>query len=447
MAEEQIMLKSSDYKKLGLIGNPFRPPTSREGEHLGMAVELNSAANQLLAAIESEMASDRPRSLWVEKSDRVASMYHRGAESRAEKVLISDEGMGILPCYVQLFMMHVGRVRATANVLAERIATRQFDQTLAAWIATFIDSPDETLKEWEEVKGEPWDAFVGAFKEDQLAALEDVFGPCEIERRLIDDPVADIREVSLEEEPEESEDSAEEDTMTAQIPAASVPEATGDIERVFKPYDPVAGYIKAHAREHLSPVLARGIGAYRERGFGQLAQELKITKAPRRTYQAMIKFARSRFRHIVYMYDGWDNWPAVPADLKTKIITSLTELKLLLGEDGTFIFLVGRDHAPDLEDQFAGGSTRVVWEFAGMKWIGDNPNMVNADVAQRWVDLASIGEPSMSVTDGPLSKVLETANGDLASFCEIAADAVDTAARRGASTVEAEDVDEALSRA
>ena len=48
----------------------------------------------------------------------------------------------------------------------------------------------------------------------------------------------------------------------------------------------VLDYLIEYTRAHLSPVIARGLRMYRERGLSALAEELKITKAPRKTLAA-----------------------------------------------------------------------------------------------------------------------------------------------------------------
>ncbi len=61
-----------------------------------------------------------------------------------------------------------------------------------------------------------------------------------------------------------------------------------------------------------------------------LTAELTITKAPRKTLTALVRFARLRFRKIVLIYDGFDNWSATPADIRSQITGTLSELRWML---------------------------------------------------------------------------------------------------------------------
>jgi len=446
-------IDTARYRNLGLVGNPFRPRLERGDEHLEIETEALAEGHKLLSTIFEAAAAERKRTVWIEKSAKAANTYSVRAQSLAEQTLIRDDDLNILPCYLQLFMMHVGRIRATLGVVAERIATRSFDRTLAELVRTVTKEPDIGLAEWGALGPGEWDEFLAAFDSDALNAVAEHFGECVLERAIITRPGADVREVSLDAEPEEVADSEEEDEFTAKMPPANLDTVTFDACGNMVAAEPdtgevpaaglsaVAEYVIAWAGTHLSPVVARGLRAYAARGFGQMSSELKITKAPRKTLAALIKLARMRFDSIVIMYDGFDNWPMVPTELKAQIVTALTEIRLMFGEDGVIVILSGTDQTPDLEEQFSGSARRVVWEFEGLRIYKSANNTVTPDLVQHWLDLAVLpGAEPIVFTDSPLAGLLDEVDGDISRFIPVAAAAVDAAADRGARTVEADDV-------
>ena len=448
--------QSADYFLLGLVSNPFMFERGKRSSNIGLAVETAAHGNQLLRAVLDASDSERKRVVWVEEMDKAPSMYCTAAQTSAERTMINDESLGILPAYLQLFMLHVGRIRATLNVLCERVATRSFDRTLAAWIETFAQDPDIDLDEWEEVSDGAWEEFVSEFSSAPLETLEEHFGPCVLERVRIARPPADIREASLEEEPEETDVSLEEDALTADVPrsdAVQILDACGNpalsddgevIDGSSTSSDPVVDYIVAYTRKYLSPVIGRALVVYLERGFGQLSSELKITKAPRKTLKAIVRLVKLRFRTIVVVYDGFGTWPTVPDELRTKIVTALTELKLLLGDDAVLVFLSGTDQTPELEDQFVGSATRLAWDFQGARDLKENEDRVTRELIEHWIGMAMLSGSSTGSTVDSIDRIRDATEGSLEPFLLAAGEAIEHSVERGAEAVEDEDVAYAL---
>lgn len=442
---------SSAYRPLGLVANPFVPRAEREGEPLVTTLEINATASTLLAELEATRDVNRARTIWVDKSGEIHNYYFVGAQTVSEEALIRDDSFNMLPVYIQLFMMRTGRVRAAMNTLAERIATRSFDQTLAAWVREIIASPDTDIPESSLMGQEAWDEFVAAFEADPIAELAARFGTCELNRLVILRQPTDTREASLVEEPEESDDTLEDDAQTEVIPPLSeavlapgsaAPAAEGDEEAES---DPVVEYIIAYTRAHLSPVIARGLRGYVERGLAQLMTEFKISKAPRKTFKALINLASKRFDKVVLMYDGFDSWRMLAEESRHAAVAALTELRLLMGGDGVMVFLVAPGQADELEDQFA-GQTRVAWDFAALTTERPEPDALDVELAKRWLSLAAVpGVVTPDLEAAPFDALIAAAEGSMTRYCALAGAAVESAAARGASAVEKVDIDAALS--
>lgn len=444
---------SATYRPLGLIANPFVPRTMREGEPLISTLEIHSQANVLLAHIEAVRDADRPKTIWVDKNGEIHNYYFVGAQSTSEEALIRDDSLNVLPVYVQLFMMRSGRVRAAMNTLAERIATRSFDRTLAAWVREIIASPDTELPESSLMGPEAWDAFVTAFEADPIAELTARFGTCELERVVILKQPTDTREASLVEEPDEDDDTPEDDAITEQMPSLSeaVLAPTGGEERDEDTVnvalsDPVVEYIIAYTKAHLSPVIARGLRGYLERGLAQMMTELKVTKAPRKTFKALTQLAALRFDKIVLIYDGFESWRMLAEESRHAAVSALTELRFIMGGRGVMVFLVAPGQADELEDQFGGGD-RIEWDFAGLTTPRPDPDALDIELAQRWVDLATVPEsPRLDLGAEPIKVLQDAADGDMNRYIALAGAAIESAAGRGASAVEQVDIDAAIAR-
>jgi len=417
----ETTLGRSAYRSIGLVANPFTRVRTRDGEGIGTSLEIQSAGNRLLAAVD--VMADKPRSgvLWVEKTGGVPPYYYNAALIYAQHELISDDELNILLAYIQLFTAKVGRVRSVLNVIAERLATRSFEVTLARFLDKMIAEPDVDLLEVEGTR-EAWDAFCVEFAADRVAAVEKVLGTCELLRETAAAKPTDTRAVALDSEPEESDDSEETDIFTEALPVPIAPE-----ERT----DPVLEYIVGYARTHYSPVMARGLRVYLRDGAGPMAEELKITKAPRKTLGVLLEFATLRYRKALMLFDGFDNWAAMSSELKIKYIASLAEVRARSGESAMMAFLVPTDVAPELEDQFS-GPNRLRMAFPGVPVLGTDGTVLDAAVVANWLESAVLpGAEVPKLEDTPLSGLLSAAEGDLETFRAQAEEYVSKAAARG----------------
>lgn len=443
--EARVGLSVDDYSVLGVAANPFLRLRDRRGETPSMSLEIQSETNKVLALAVNAGDLPRGRAVWVEKSDQVNSSFTRASLIQLEKTLIADSGFGVLPAYTQLFSAKVGRVRSILNVVAERLSTTGFSQTLAVWMSSFIDAPDQDLPEWEAVSGEIWDEFVAAFAKDPLAAIESVFGPDVVFRELNPQMPNDMRPVSMEEEPEETDDSPEEDALTAAIPedGSEVPEA----EEPPAADELLSAYFVSYMKAHVSPVIARGLRQYRTKGAGALSDELKITKAPRKTLAKLIAFARLRFSKVLVLVDGFDGWITMPDDLRAKYIAALTELRLAHADGLLLVFLVGTGEAPELEDEFGLG-VRILWDYPNIATIVANESGVDAGVLESWIARAALSaDGSTGISLEALAPIVERAGDSLEAFCVMAAAAVDDAAARGVGSIDAASIEAGLAAA
>ncbi len=121
-----------------------------------------------------------------------------------------------------------------------------------------------------------------------------------------------------------------------------------------------------------------------------MANEFRITKAPRKTLKALLNVCRLQFDDVVLMFDGFDNWNTVPPDLRTKIASSLSDIRWTSDGLGVLVVMVTRDANPELEEQFASG-TRVDWDFAGIVPMEENPGELLPDVVDGWLSAAATG--------------------------------------------------------
>ena len=200
--------------------------------------------------------------------------------------------------------------------------------------------------------------------------------------------------------------------------------------------DAVFEYVFEYTREHLSPVVARALRAYRVRGVAVAATEFTITKAPRKTLAAILKFARCRYRHVVVLFDNFDAWPLADMDLRSKVVGSLSELRSLMGDDLEMVFLVEKDLAPELEEQF-GYALRVPWDFGNLDTYFENPQALDPVVIDSWLASASIqGATPITSEDPVVASLLAAADGNLTRFATMAAAAVDDAAARSANALD-----------
>ena len=421
---------STRYRKLGLTANPFKVEGDRSEWVLDTAVA--SEAHRLLRVIDVAAGQERPKPICVKKGV-IPSAYPLRAMSDVEHELTNDDSLGILHAYVPFFMLHTGRVRSTLGVVGERLAFRSFDRTLVAYVDRILQEPDESLISYGVLRDDRLQAFAERFRRDSAAAITAVFGEPEVERRPELAVVSDFRLTGLEVDvDDEGAASPELDSSVGDAPGTAVVLAEEADEREEDHANAaVLDYLVEHTKAHLSPVIARALRVYRERGLGPMSGEFRITKAPRKTLAALVKLAQVRFRKVAIIYDGFDAWDNVPGDLKGQITTSLGEIRWLLDGDAVIVMMLENDGAAELEEQFGGG-TRMDWDFGSVRKAFEAPDVLDTDVIAAWLEAAATPGAAPLTTDDPVLAELVRASGtSLKAFIGKGHAAVENAAERG----------------
>lgn len=427
---------SARYASLGLIANPFS--VANDSGEAAIEVATRAETNRLLVALNTAAGEDKPKPVAVIKH-QVPAQYPLGAVSRAEYALVNDDELNILHAYVPFFLMRNGRVRSTLRVLGERLAFRDFEKTLAAYVGQILSTPDRELDSFVALGQERLDAFAAEYEADSDAATRSVFGEPEVERRPEFSETADLRPVGLETDVAEDEASPELDGSIGEAPGIDAIHAEG-AEAGPSDSSALLNYFAEHTREHLSPVIARALRVYNERGLAAMTTELRVTKAPRKTLSALVKFARTRFRKLVLMYDGFGTWANVPSDLRTQIVTSLSEIRWMLDGDAVVVLLLEQGVVPELEEQFS-GATRLDWTFAGVRELFDTPDLIDEALIDGWFAAATVpGAAPIDTSDRVVGALLEASAGSLVRFVEMVNATLDSAADRGLASLD----DEAL---
>ncbi|MDZ4178619.1 MAG: hypothetical protein U1E29_05250, partial [Coriobacteriia bacterium] len=361
----------------------------------------------------------------VTKSTNVPDFYSLRAISVVEGVLVRDESLNVLHAYIQLYMMRRGRVRSTLGIVGERLAFRSFEQTLAAYVGHVLSEPDSTLASYRALEDGALAEFEQRFADDPVTAVTDLFGTPELERREELAEIVDLRLAGLEQDIEESDVSDEIDETVGTAPGAGI-ELTGVIES-----DPLVDYMLDYTAVHLSKVLARALRAYVERGLAAMSTELRVTRAPRKTLNAVARLAAARFAKTAIIYDGFDNWQAIDREMRQTIVGTLSEMRWTLDGLAAFIFLLEDGRVPELEEQFGAG-TRLSWEFGGLVALQQEPDLLETGMVESWLAAASlVGAESLTLGDPILAGCFAEADGSLMRFVTGAAAAIESAAERG----------------
>lgn len=434
------------YRSLGLVGNPFRAPRrddSHDQPHVGLVT--HAAAMRLLAALDRAAASPDPEVVWVEKSSDLPGEYFLLSLAQILKVLVQEADFGFLPAYVPLQLMKVGRIRSTLMVSAEHLTGRGFGLTLAAYAADVLAEPDTDLPEYGAVA--PWlEGIRDWLESDPEAAAVGLFGPETFERAP--DPAAELERTARDSaarrrflETDPAEDAQTEESDEPETPAEDARAASeDDLAR-----EALLAYLVASTRAHLSPVVARAIAAYVAHGTYAAGEELKVTKAPRKTLGALVRFARHRYRRVTALYDRFDSWQLIEPDLRAKIAGSLTEMRWSGGDGLVMVFLARPGEAPELETQFGGTRLRVAWD---MPWLGrlETDTSFSEEVVRDLVSSAAVEEGAADrlLAGEGYERLVAACGDDIVRFCALAADAVDDAIGRGVGSIDTDAADAAM---
>jgi hypothetical protein len=427
--------QTARYAPLGLLANPFFGTGGHELTIEGC--EIVSESNRLLGAIVSSALEEKARPIWVTKNPDFPSSFSLAAESRIEETISNDNGLNMLHAYIPLFAMKSGAVRSALTLLGERLTFRDFDLTLAAYVEKVLASPDSDLASYGVMGPEALAAFSAAFEADPRGTIIAAFGTPEDERKPEFAEVTDLRQMRFDGDGDPAEavtDEDEIDTTVGDAPGTGIAVADEAGEsRIEAAHAPVVDYIIDYTREHLSPVIGRALRVYSDRGLTATAAEFNITKAPRKTFSALVQFARSRFSQVVLMWDGFENWGDIEVGLRSKIVGLLSELRWALDGLAVPVFLVDEGVAPELEDSF-GSAVKLRWDYATLTEIGEDPDAIAPAVIDRWLASAAVpGVAPLTMGDPGVAAIASAAEGSMARFIRIALEAVEDAADRGVS--------------
>lgn len=434
------------YAPLGLVANPFNADP-KDG-WASSSCEIGRATNLLLNALVAASHEAAPKPLWVRKAPDLAHTFPITAVARAESVLAVDDSLNILHAYIPLMNARVGLARATLTVVAERMVYRDVAKTLACYLKRVLAEPDDSLASYLVMGAERLDEFSARFSEDPQGATDALFGQMTFERRPELGEVGDMR-LSEVEALQDGEESFPELDETVGEPPGSIlfngePALPADTE---DSWNDVLDYVVEHTRVHLSPVVARSLRVYHDRGQFAMAGELMITKSPRKTLAALIRLATARFAKVAIIFDDFDQWLQIEDDLRSKLVGAFSEMRWAHDGGSVMTLLMTEGEAPEIEETFA-GATAVDWSFSGLSQTLDNPLLLIPEVVDAWLAAATLsGHAPMSTADSALEKLLAVSGSSLGKFIPLAFAAIENAADRGISGLDDTSVATALQAA
>lgn len=445
----------ADLSALGLIANPFVPPSDGSTDTLGVRLAINAASLRLLSAFEASVLDEDRKPIVVEKSPQIPDYYPISAMARVFGAVASGDPVpGILQAYVPLDMMRLGRVRAPLAVVAERISGPGVGLTIAAWSRIALAQADAGLPEFEPIEANV-DALIAEIDADPIAFTTRIFGAVVNRREGAEDTevmmrIAHSRTARLDTDPDADDMSAmaepalliedpTDDPMAAAFvtsvvdatPASAIEDGgpTDEETAAGAARKAVEEYILTYTTEHLSPVVTRGLRAFSAQGTDSMAQELKVTKAPSKTLVALLKFAESRLRLGVLLYDNFAIWPSVPTELRHKIVATFSQLRWSLKDVGVLVFMVTPGDAPEVEEAFSSGR-HISWDFEELFRVADEGCAFDREGAARWLVSAMTSGEMPEWGEALLAAVPE--NAELVSACAALGDAIESAATAGA---------------
>ncbi len=434
MSDTSPMPVIADYSTLGYVANPFATVDESGSEPYWMRLVTRAAANRLLAA--TVRARQRSGPVLVSMVEEIPEYYYRVAQNDFLRRMSDDPSLDMMALNISLDIMRLGRIRGTIAELAELVVAVDFPTTLADWYRRELAEPDTELPESGLVSNEEIASAAAAFSSAPAAAVARFFGAAEpVTIAELDAVVheAYMRQVGQEVEVEKDQEGSE--------AAAALHQHVPNEDEAGEPApDPDAGmreYLLAVARAHLSPVMARALAGFGQYGESLAAQEMKVTKAPRKTLAAILRLMNARWSTIAVIYDNFSSWPILDQQTKMDILSSMMELRWIIAEAGVMVVAVVKGVSPELEEQFA-AAEQVDWTMPELTALYNGETKLDLSLVQSWLDAASVGATSALRADGPeLSALAGYAGDDLASFCAMAQVAFADAASRGAVMLDA----------
>ena len=420
---------SADYARLGYVANPFATIDGSGSEPYWMRLVTRAAANRLLAATVRARLSRKP--VLVTMVETVPEYYYRVAQNDFLRRMSDDPSLDMMALNIPLDIMRLGRIRGTIAELSELIVAVDLPATVAGWFTRELQRTDIEMPESGLVTPDEVAAVREAFVSDPHGAFDRYFGvPAEPASASELDAVvheAYMRQVGQPVDMEKDEETIESSpALVENIPNG--PEADEE------PADPDADmreYLLALAREHLSPVLARAIAGYARYGESLAAQEMKVTKAPRKTLAAILRLMNARWGSVTVIYDSFSAWPILDQQTKMEILSSMTELRWIIADAGVMVVATMKGEAPELEEQFA-AAEQVDWSMPELSAMYGGDTTVDLARVQSWLDAASMDAASPVRADGPEFVALAAAaGGDITVLSAMAEAAFRDAATRG----------------
>lgn len=435
MPDQNTAPATISYSSLGFVDAPFAPAAS-EGESHWVRLVGNAAANALLTA--AIRARSRSVPVLVTMSEEIPDYYYRVAQNNLLARTASEPSLNLMALNIPLEMMRLGRIRGTLAELAELVVAVDMPTTLGAWYGIALQDADSALPEAALVTADELAETHALFLSDPRAAVTRFFG---IDAKPLSDSEMDVvvheaylRQVGQPVEVASDEEAAEVvpfDPMGTGGVEPLQPAHEAEIESVVTPDQNMREYLLALAGSRLSPILARAFGAYGQYGEALAAQELKITKAPRKTLAALLRFMSARWGSIVVIYDSFDSWPMLDQKARMDVLASLTELRYIIAETGVMVVGVLDGVAPEIVEQFA-AAEQVDWSLPEVHALSRGDRSFNVDWVQSWLDDASLGGTSALRADGPeLAPLAAACGGDITRFASMADAALRDAALRG----------------
>lgn len=436
---DALEIGSPAYRKLGLIGNPFKLASREPAMGAIGELDANAALLRTFVAVDAQADADRAKPIWIDKSQRISNFFHISICVDLLGKMTTNGAFAVLPVQVPLESMRMGRVRAILSAVADLVTGPAFLPTLTAFTLATLNDPDTSLPEYAALGD--IEARRAEFAANARAAVEKYFGEYDTEREGGESmdatlEIGEARENSLDPDPEEAE-TDDEGNVVVQTRPVPVPD-----ERTEPKQGAVADYVIAYARAHVSPVVARSIHGYVTNGSVSATQELRVTKAPRKTLRALATFAGYRFRSVLILIDGLDQWPGVPEDLRYAIASTLSDLRLALSGRAILGLMASRGTAVELEEQFA-DAVVVCWDVPHPP-AAPADGSLPLDFVRSWIESASLGSGADASIASAAEDVLGRIPADIEAFRATMESAVDHAADRGAERVEEQDVEHGL---
>lgn len=426
---------AADYSTLGYVANPFATIDESGSEPYWMRLVTRAAANRLLAA--TKRARERSGPVLVTMVEEVPEYYYRRAQNDFLGRMADDHSIDMMALNIPLDIMRLGRIRGTIAELAELVVAVDMPTTLAAWFARELATPDVEIPESGLVTSDEMTEAAAAFASDPSAAADRYLGVHK-EPVSMSEMDAVVHEAYMRQlgQPVEVE-SDEEGTEVGPALVENVPNETETAEPAPDPDAGMREYLVALMRAHLSPVLARALIAWSQYGESLGAQEMKVTKAPRKTLAAILKLMNARWGTVTVIYDNFSAWPILDQQTKMDVLASLTELRWIVAEAGVMVVAVIKDASPEIEEQFAAAEP-VDWTMPELAPLYNGEVTLDPAKVQAWLDAAAVSGVSAIRADGSeLAPLVAAASDDLLAFSGMAEAAFRDAASRGVAALDA----------